>query len=86
MASPLAKKTAAEGNVDLKGVQGSGPNNRIIKSDVDAAKASAPSKAAAPQIITPAGTLYEDFPLTNIRKVILNSFFEYPLYDIIYLH
>jgi pyruvate dehydrogenase E2 component (dihydrolipoamide acetyltransferase) len=67
LASPLAKKTATEGNIDLKGISGSGPNNRIIKSDVDQAKI---SKPAAPQIITPAGSLYEDIPLSNIRKVI----------------
>ena len=33
-ASPIAKITAQETNVDLSKIQGSGPNNRIIKSDV----------------------------------------------------
>jgi pyruvate dehydrogenase E2 component (dihydrolipoamide acetyltransferase) len=37
-ASPIAKKTAQESNVDLSKVQGSGPNNRIIKSDIESAK------------------------------------------------
>jgi pyruvate dehydrogenase E2 component (dihydrolipoamide acetyltransferase) len=70
-ASPLAKKTATEGNVDLTQIQGSGPNNRILKADVDSAKRAKPApKAAAPQIITPAGGQYEDIPLSNIRKVI----------------
>lgn len=36
-ASPLAKKTASETGVDLSSVQGSGPNNRILKSDVESA-------------------------------------------------
>ena len=36
-ASPLAKKVAAEGGLNLQGIQGSGPNNRILKSDVEAA-------------------------------------------------
>lgn len=72
IASPLAKKTATENSVDLTKVKGSGPNDRIIKSDVDQARqATAPSmKMAAPQIITPSSSQYEDIPLTNIRKVI----------------
>jgi len=43
-ASPIAKKTAEEAKVDLSKVQGSGPNNRIIKSDVESAKQASPSK------------------------------------------
>lgn len=35
--SPLAKKIAEGSGLDLSGVKGSGPNNRIIKSDVEAA-------------------------------------------------
>ena len=35
IASPLAKKIAAEKNIDLSTVQGSGDNGRIIKSDLD---------------------------------------------------
>ena len=37
-ASPIAKKTAEEKSVDLSKIQGSGPNSRIIKSDVESAK------------------------------------------------
>jgi pyruvate dehydrogenase E2 component (dihydrolipoamide acetyltransferase) len=36
-ASPLAKKIAAESNVDLGSLQGSGPAGRIIRKDVEAA-------------------------------------------------
>jgi pyruvate dehydrogenase E2 component (dihydrolipoamide acetyltransferase) len=43
-ASPIAKKTAEEAKVDLSKVQGSGPNNRIIKSDVESAKQASQSK------------------------------------------
>ena len=39
--SPLAKKIATEGGLDLSGVTGSGPNNRILKSDVEEALLSA---------------------------------------------
>ena len=34
-ASPLAKKIAAEKNIDLSTVVGSGDNGRIVKSDLD---------------------------------------------------
>ena len=37
LASPLAKKIATETGVSLSGVKGSGPNDRILKSDVEAA-------------------------------------------------
>lgn len=36
-ASPLAKRIAREQNVDLVGLEGSGPNGRIIKKDVELA-------------------------------------------------
>lgn len=35
--SPIAARMAAENNVDLKSVKGSGPNGRIIKRDIEAA-------------------------------------------------
>jgi len=40
-ASPLAKRVAADSGLDLSGVTGSGPNNRIIVADVEAALAQA---------------------------------------------
>jgi pyruvate dehydrogenase E2 component (dihydrolipoamide acetyltransferase) len=51
IASPLAKRIAAQKGVDLSGVKGSGPNGRIVKVDVEGAKpgaAAAPAVAAAP--------------------------------------
>ena len=71
IASPIAKKTAEESNVDLSKIQGSGPNNRIIKTDVESAKQTS-AKPAPPkiQIPTTTGVEFEDIPLTNIRKVI----------------
>jgi len=47
-ASPLAKRLAAEAGLDLASLSGSGPNGRIIKADVEAAKLS-PAKAGASQ-------------------------------------
>jgi pyruvate dehydrogenase E2 component (dihydrolipoamide acetyltransferase) len=43
-ASPLAKRMARERGVDLSALQGSGPNGRVVKRDVEAA----PAKGAAP--------------------------------------
>ena len=48
IASPLAKRIAAQMGVDLGGVKGSGPNGRIVKADVEGAKAGAAAGAAAP--------------------------------------
>ncbi|WP_068075795.1 pyruvate dehydrogenase complex dihydrolipoamide acetyltransferase [Novosphingobium lentum] len=45
VASPLAKRIAADKGIDLAGVTGTGPNGRIIKADVEGAK---PGAAAAP--------------------------------------
>jgi len=47
--SPLARRLATEKGLDLGSVQGSGPNGRIIKRDIDAAVGGAPSSAAAQQ-------------------------------------
>ena len=41
-ASPLARRIAAEKGLDLTGVQGSGPHGRIVRADVEGAKAVAP--------------------------------------------
>lgn len=46
VASPLAKKLAAELGVDISTVAGTGPGGRITASDIEAAKASGPAKAA----------------------------------------
>jgi pyruvate dehydrogenase E2 component (dihydrolipoamide acetyltransferase) len=49
LASPLAKRIAAEKGVDISALKGSGPNGRVVKADVEAAEpGSAPVQAAAP--------------------------------------
>ena len=63
-ASPLARRVAAQGGVELRLVQGSGPNGRVVKADVEAAlmgggtktKASTPS-ASHPMAVVPAATV-----------------------------
>jgi len=52
LASPLARRLAEQGGIDLSGLKGSGPNGRIVKADVEgAAKAPrvAPQQQQAPQ-------------------------------------
>ena len=84
-ASPLARRMAAQSGVDLSGVQGSGPDGRIVKSDIDAAIAkgiSAPAEsatdapaqaAAAPHA---AGDTSELVKLSTMRKVIAQRMVE----------
>lgn len=77
-ASPLAKKVASEKGIDLKYVQGTGDNGRIVKSDIDNFKASAqPAKAQAAASAAsvannvPAGQVsFEEFPVSQMRKTI----------------
>ena len=53
-ASPLAKRLAAEAGLDLGSISGSGPNGRIIKTDIETAKSGGTAKAApAPQAAAP---------------------------------
>ena len=79
IASPLARKLAADAGYTLGDISGSGPGGRIIKADVDGfspapatakEEKSAPAPAAAK---TPANDLdapYEEQKLNNVRKVI----------------
>jgi pyruvate dehydrogenase E2 component (dihydrolipoamide acetyltransferase) len=79
IASPLAKRIAAQTGVELAGLSGSGPNGRIVKADVEAATAGTrPSAAYAPSSApTPAPiqlgdiqTPHEAVKLSNMRKTI----------------
>ncbi|MBA4355422.1 MAG: pyruvate dehydrogenase complex dihydrolipoamide acetyltransferase [Novosphingobium sp.] len=82
VASPLAKRIAADKGVDLAGVKGSGPNGRIVKADVEgvkpaaqvaaapAALATASAPAAAPVAHPDFGIPYEASKLNNVRKTI----------------
>ena len=45
-ASPLARKVAAERNIDLARLTGTGPNSRILAADVHEAQLSLPAAAA----------------------------------------
>ena len=73
-ASPLAKKVAADSGLELAGLIGSGPNNRIIVADVEAALLIAKQQptASKAKIILPdfSNVSFEDKEVSNIRKVI----------------
>jgi len=60
-ASPLARRMAQQAGLDLSAITGSGPQGRIVKTDIDAALASmraGPARpAAAPQVAAPAAPL-----------------------------
>ncbi len=70
-ASPLAKKIAAEKNVDLRQITGTGPGGRIVRADVLAAGQNAAPAAKAVQTIRPvAGPDDKRIPLTSMRTII----------------
>lgn len=85
VASPLAKRMAAELGVDLARIAGTGPNGRIVKADIEAAAGGAVAPTAAAPAVTPSaaattapaapvvsdfGIPYEAEKLNNVRKTI----------------
>jgi pyruvate dehydrogenase E2 component (dihydrolipoamide acetyltransferase) len=85
LASPLARRIAAEKGVSLDRVQGSGPGGRVVLRDVESLSASAPQTAAPTVVTTVVSTAtrptvsaprmvidgdYKDVTLTQMRKTI----------------
>ncbi|MBA4050531.1 MAG: pyruvate dehydrogenase complex dihydrolipoamide acetyltransferase, partial [Erythrobacter sp.] len=83
IASPLAKRIAADKGIDLAQVKGSGPNGRIVKEDVEtftpsaaaaapapAASAPAPAATPAPAPVIEGGAPFAEEKLSGVRKVI----------------
>lgn len=68
-ASPLARRLADEMGVDLTSVQGSGPGGRVVKRDIEAAKASGDG-AEESDTWTLEESEYEDVPTSQMRKTI----------------
>jgi pyruvate dehydrogenase E2 component (dihydrolipoamide acetyltransferase) len=69
--SPLARRLANEKGIQLGAVQGTGPGGRIVKRDIENAKATgggAGRSAAADRLATEGD--FKDIPLTLIRKTI----------------
>ena len=82
LASPIAKAIAADRGIPLDAVTGTGPNGRILKTDVENFKqkpASAAATKAAPKSAAPvaaASSAFTDIPLSNVRKVIASRLTE----------
>lgn len=86
VASPLAKRIAADKGIDLVQVNGTGPNGRIVKEDVEnftpsaaaapaaapvaAANAPAPAAIPAPAPAIEGGAPFSEEKLSGVRKVI----------------
>jgi pyruvate dehydrogenase E2 component (dihydrolipoamide acetyltransferase) len=68
--SPRAKKLAEEKGLNYNDIIGSGPNGRIIVSDIESAfKNASPSPKAA---VKP-GSEFTEQPLTNVRRIIAKA-------------
>ena len=68
--SPLARRLASEKGIQLGGIQGTGPGGRIVKRDIENAKATAgTARSAAAERLATEGD-FKDVPLTQIRKTI----------------
>lgn len=84
--SPLARKIANEGGIDLASIQGTGPSGRIVRKDVEAAMAGGTARAGAPAagaaapapkaapapMLPPTGSTLaaKVVPLSNMRRTI----------------
>jgi pyruvate dehydrogenase E2 component (dihydrolipoamide acetyltransferase) len=70
-ASPLARSMAAERNIPLGSIPGSGPGGRIIKRDIEAWAQTPPAApAASTGAPAPAVTPGQELPLSSMRKTI----------------
>ena len=72
-ASPLARRMAQQAGIDLTNVNGSGPQGRIVKADIEIALGKAPVAAAAaptPAAIASSTVSSTEIPHTTMRKVI----------------
>ena len=81
-ASPLARRLAAQGNIDLSGIKGTGPHGRIVKRDLEGAPTGAAKPAPAPAAAAEARKVqslaqmgiadgsYDLVPLDGMRKAI----------------
>ncbi len=74
LASPLAKKIAAEKGIDLNGIQGTGENGRIVKKDLEnASPATSSASASTSAPVSQAVMGQESFtevPVSQMRKTI----------------
>ncbi|VDN54458.1 unnamed protein product [Dracunculus medinensis] len=78
IASPMARKLAADKGIDLATIVGTGPGGRIIGKDVENALSKGVPRAAeiAPSGPVSAGATFVDIPLSNMRMTIAKRLLE----------
>ena len=71
-ASPLAKKIAADKNIDLANIQGTGPGGRVVKKDVEEAAAGGISRSVTTAPSQPVVVSHDDqvIQTTKLRQAI----------------
>ncbi|PLW42904.1 hypothetical protein PCANC_17753 [Puccinia coronata f. sp. avenae] len=70
-ATPSAKRIALEKGIPLASIKGSGPNGRILESDLSSySKAGGASVSSSSS--SSSGAAYEDLPVSNMRRTIAN--------------
>ncbi len=84
-ATPLARRIAEQKGINLSSIQGSGPHGRIVKHDVENAKAgtapAAQKSAGAPSpdaktLSNAYGMKYTEIPNNNIKKIVAKRLLE----------
>jgi pyruvate dehydrogenase E2 component (dihydrolipoamide acetyltransferase) len=68
--SPRAKRMAEDKSLDFTNIQGSGPNGRIIASDIEKVLSGGAAGLKSVQI---SGAEYTEQPLSNVRKLIAKA-------------
>ncbi|MFJ7064141.1 dihydrolipoamide acetyltransferase family protein [Streptomyces sp. NPDC101115] len=79
--SPLVRKLARDGGLDLRQVRGSGPEGLILRADVEtalavreqAATVSTPAPAPAPSAVAASAALGERVPLRGVRGAVADK-------------
>jgi pyruvate dehydrogenase E2 component (dihydrolipoamide acetyltransferase) len=69
VASPIARRIAAERSIDLTRVTGTGPNGRIVRRDVEAHMAHIAARSSVVGLMAPTAG-FTDVPLTGMRRAI----------------
>jgi pyruvate dehydrogenase E2 component (dihydrolipoyllysine-residue acetyltransferase) len=70
-ASPIAKKIALERGIPLAQLKGSGPDGRIIRSDVESYTAPSPASTTTALLSLPSlDPPYTEIPVSNMRRTI----------------
>jgi len=68
--SPLARRLASERGIEVGAIQGSGPGGRVVRRDVENAKAKGAARRSGTAERLASEGDFKDIPLTQIRKTI----------------